>query len=430
MKRKLIFLCAGALTLGAALMAEQRAPQLPEPQSAHPNPSRTVPKPEGAMPKVPAGFTVDIYADNIRGPRMMEWAPNGDLFVSQTAINTVAVLRDTNNDGLPDQRSVFLQGPPPQQRGRGPEPAPTAARGAPPQVCLMTDSLAGRQAYGIAFQPGYVYIGYTDCVVRYPYKGGETQFQGKPEPVVYVPGGGNHFARNVTFSRDGKKMYVAVGSASNNNEAEDVRRAAIDEYNPDGTGFRIFASGLRNPTALAWQPGTNTLWTSVNERDNLGDDLVPDYATSVKEGGFYGWPFCYIGQHYDPIHVGKFPNLVKSAIVPDVLLPAHSAALGMQFYTGMQFPQRYRNGAFLALHGSWNRSKANGYKVVYIPFQNGKPGPVEDFLTGFLVNDGSDGQQIVTWGRPAGVAVTKGGALLVSDDDGNRIWRVRYTAGK
>jgi glucose/arabinose dehydrogenase len=267
-------------------------------------------------------------------------------------------------------------------------------------------------------------------VVRYAYKPGDTQFQGKPERLVDLPGGGNHYARNIVFSRDGKKMYVAVGSASNNDEGEDVRRAAISEYNPDGTGFRIFASGLRNPTALVWQPGTNTLWTSVNERDGLGDDLVPDYFTSVKESGFYGWPFSYIGQHSDPIHVGKMPILVKTAIVPDVLLGAHSAALGAAFYTGNQFPQRFRNGAFLALHGSWNRSRANGYKVVFIPFQGGRPGPVEDFLTGFVVNDGSNGQPITRWGRPASVTMTRDGSLLVSDDGGNRIWRVRYTGGK
>jgi glucose/arabinose dehydrogenase len=277
---------------------------------------------------------------------------------------------------------------------------------------------------------GYVYVGYTDCVVRYPYKPGDTELQGKPERLIDLPGGGNHYARNIVFSRDGKKIYVTVGSASNNSESEDVRRAAISEYNADGTGFRIFASGLRNPTALVWQPGTNVLWTTVNERDNLGDDLVPDYMTSVKEGGFYGWPFSYIGQNYDPIHVGKLPNLVKTAIVPDVLLPAHAAALGMVFYTGNQFSQRYRNGAFVALHGSWNRSKANGYMVAFVPFQNGRPGAVEDFMTGFLVNDGADGQPIQTWGRPAGVTMTRDGALLVSDDAGNRIWRVRYTGSK
>lgn len=290
--------------------------------------------------------------------------------------------------------------------------------------------MAGRQPAGIAFQGGYLYVGFTDCIVRYPYKTGDTQFQGKPERLIDLPGGGNHYARTLAFSRDGKKLYVTVGSASNNAEGEDVRRAAISEYNPDGTGFRIYASGLRNPTGLVWQPGTNTLWTSVNERDNLGDDLVPDYITSVKDGGFYGWPFSYFGQNYDPIHVGKLPNLVKTAIVPDVPVGAHSAALGMAFYTATQFPQRYRNGVFVALHGSWNRSQANGYKVIFVPFQNGRPGAVEDFLTGFVQNNGANGQPITRWGRPGGVALTRDGALLVSDDGGNRIWRIRYTGAK
>lgn len=459
MKRILILMLSGAVALSAVLVAQQRqAPQLPAPSPARPNPGQNIPRPEGAMPKAPAGFTVDVYFDNIQGPRIMEWAPNGDLFVSQTQPNVVAVLRDTNNDGLPDTRSVFVQGPPPVQRG-APPAAPAAAPGggggagrgaapgagappagggqgpggrggAPAQPVCTGALMGGRQPAGITFQPGYVYVGFTDCVVRYPYKPGDTEFQGKPERLIDLPGGGNHYARNIVFSRDGKKMYVAVGSGSNNSEGEDVRRAAINEYNADGTGFRIYASGLRNPTALVWQPGTNTLWTSVNERDGLGDDLVPDYITSVKEGGFYGWPFSYIGQNYDPIHVGKLPNLVKTAIVPDVLTGAHAATLGVVFYTGSQFPQRFRNGAFVALHGSWNRSTANGYKVIFVPFQNGRPGAVEDFMTGFVMNDGSNGQPITRWGRPAGVALTRDGSLLVSDDGGNRIWRVRYTGAK
>src|SRR4030095_14369009 len=220
------------------------------------------------------------------------------------------------------------------QGGGAAAPAPAAGggqagRGAPPAPPVCTgDLMGGRQPAGITFQSGYLYVGFTDCVVRYPYKSGETEFQGKPERLIDLPGGGNHYARHIAFSRDGRKIYVAVGSASNNSEGEDIRRAAISEYNADGTGFRIFASGLRNPTALAWQPGTNTLWTSVNERDNLGDDLVPDYITSVKDGGFYGWPYSYISNHYDPAHLGKMPNLVKTAIVPDVLMPAHGASLG------------------------------------------------------------------------------------------------------
>lgn len=436
MRRTLLLIWIGAVSICAALLGQQRQVQLPEPSQAKPNPSRAIPRPEGADLKAPAGFNVSIYFDNIQAPRMMEWAPNGDLFVSQTSTSTVAVLRDSNNDGTPDSRNVFVQGPLPPPRGGGaPAPAGAAAgaagaRGAAPALQVCTgDAMGGRQPSGLAFQAGYLYVGYTDCIVRYKYQPGDIQAQGKPERLVDLPGGGNHFARNVTFSRDGKKMYVTVGSASNNNEGEDVRRAAISEYNPDGTGFRIFASGLRNPTALAWQPGTNTLWTSVNERDNLGDDLVPDYITSVKEGAFYGWPFSYIGQHYDPIHVGKLPNLVKTAIVPDVLLPAHAAALGVAFYTGNQFPAHYRNGAFVALHGSWNRSKANGYRVVFVPFQNGRPGQIEDFLTGFLVNDGTEGQ-ITAWGRPVGLIVTRDGSLLVSDDTGNRIFKVSFNASR
>jgi glucose/arabinose dehydrogenase len=257
--------------------------------------------------------------------------------------------------------------------------------------------------------------------------------RGEPEKLVDLPSGGGHSWRNIIFNPAGTKMYVSVGSVSNNDAGEDCRRATILEFNPDGTGYRIFASGLRNPEGLAWQPGTNTLWTAVNERDNLGDDLVPDYTTSLKDGGFYGWPYSYIGQHYDPRYVGGQPDLVKRAIVPDVLIPAHSAPLGVTFYTGTQFPQRYRNGAFVALHGSWNRSKAHGYRVIFVPFQNGKPGPIEDFLTGFIIDEGGKNPDGLTatppkfWGRPVSPFVAKDGSLLVTDDGGNRIWQVQYT---
>ena len=223
-------------------------------------------------------------------------------------------------------------------------------------------------------------------------------------------------------------MYVAVGSMSNKSDGEDPIRAAINEYNPDGTGHRIFASGLRNPVALTLQPGTNTIWTSVNERDTLGDDLVPDYITSVKDGGFYGWPYSYIGSNYDPEHKGKRPDLVARAIVPDVLIPAHSAAVGLTFYTGTQFPERYRNGAFIGLHGSWNRSKLAGYRISFVPFQNGKPaGPLEDFVTGWILNGGSPGS---AWGRPVSPYVARDGSLLITDDVANKIWRVRYNGGR
>src|SRR5262245_47785040 len=339
-----------------AIAAAGQQTQLPEPFATPSvrNTAQVVAKPDNAQLKAPTGFSVSVYADNLQGPRTMLYSPNGDLFVAQSRTGSVIVLRDTNNDGEPDARTVYAQG------------------------------LTG--VFGMAFHEGYLYLGRTDSVVRYKYKDGDTQAQGTPEKVVDLPTGG-HNTRNIVFSRDGKKMYVAVGSASNKNDGEEPRRAAVNEYNPDGTGQRVFASGLRNPVGLTLQPGTDTLWIAVNERDTLGDDLVPDYVTSVKDGAFYGWPYSYIGSNYDPEHRGKRPDLVQRAIVPDVLMPAHAAAVGLTFYTGTQFPQRYRNGAFVGLHGSWNRSKLAGYRVVFVPFQNGKPSvPVEDFLTGWIIN--------------------------------------------
>jgi len=280
------------------------------------------------------------------------------------------------------------------------------------------------QPFGLAFQDGYLYVGNTDSIVRYKYTAGDTKAQGDPQKLVDLPGGGNHSTRNVIFSRDGRKMYVAIGSSNNIDDTGSGNevRAAVHEYNPDGTGFRMFATGIRNPVGLTLQPATDAVWTAVNERDGLGDELVPDYATSVKDGGFYGWPYSYIGNHVDTRVPNQKADLVARAIVPDVLIPAHSAALGLTFYTGTQFPQRYRNGLFVALHGSWNRSTAQGYKVVFVPFANNRPsGPMEDFLTGFIV----DPAAVSKWGRPVGVTVASDGALLVSDDTSNTIWRIR-----
>lgn len=405
-----------AVLLATTLAAQVRLP-LPAPGKGTPNFGSVVAPPDGAMPTAPAGFTVSLYADDMQGARMMTLAPNGDLFVAQSSRNVVSILRDTNGDGTPDQRFVYAQGPPPPagRRGGGPPPDPPA--GAP---CVSADVTGGRQPFGLAFQGSYLYVGYTNCLVRYAYATGDTRPSGVPEQLAELPAGG-HSTRNVIFRPDGRKLYVSVGSRSNNDDGEDERRAAILEFNPDGTGQRIFASGIRNPVGLAIQPGTGALWTAVNERDNLGDDLVPDYATSVRDGGFYGWPYSYIGQNYDPLHVGKMPDLVKRATVPDVLIQAHSAALGITFYTGTQFPQRYRNGAFIALHGSWNRSTTAGVKVIFVPFQDGKPGAVEDFLTGFVVDAAANSK----WGRPVGVTVAPDGSLLVSDDGSNTIWRVR-----
>jgi len=439
-------LIAGSIAvLGAAgvLLAQQSGNQ-PQPRAdrlapispASPKPSRAVPRPDGMMPKVPAGFTVSSYAE-LQAPRMMVYAPNGDLFVSAPAANNITVLRDANNDGTFEALEVYAQGAPPAPRGGGagraagppPAPAPPAVLGANAPACKEPPPFANRgpgelaAPFGMAFHDGYLYVGNTGSIVRYKYTNGDLKAQGAPEKLLDLPTGG-HSTRNIVFNRAGTKMYVSVGSQSNNDAGEDCRRAAILEFNPDGTGYRVYASGIRNPVGLALQPGTDIIWTAMNERDNLGDDLVPDYATSVKEGGFYGWPYSYIGKHYDPRYEGSFPDLVNRAIVPDVLIPAHSAALGITFYTGTQFPARYRNGGFVALHGSWNRSVAAGYKVAFFPMVNGRPGPLEDFLTGFLSTNGENGSAIQTWGRPVGVTVARDGGLLVSDDGGNRIWKI------
>ena len=382
-----LVLAAGAVSLYPVLLAQQQL-TLPEPFATPStrNQSQVVAKPAGVELKVPSGFSVSVFADNMPQARMMVWAPNGDLFVARSRAGVIDVLRD----GDPARRTEYLGGL--------------------------------QNPFGLAFQSGYLYVGETTKISRIRYQPGDQKASGAPEKLVDLPNGG-HSTRNIAFSADGKKMYIAVGSMSNKSAGEDSVRAAINEYNADGTGHRVFASGIRNPVGLAWQPGTNTLWTAVNERDTLGDDLVPDYITSVKDGAFYGWPYSYIGSHPDPEHVGKMPDLVKRAVVPDVLFPAHSAALGITFYTGAQFPQRFRNGAFVGLHGSWNRAKPTGYKVVFVPFANNKPsGPPEDFVTGWHISDNPN----QVWGRPVGVTVHKDGSLLVSDDGGGKIWRVRY----
>jgi len=426
---------------------QPHADRLPAVSAPRPNRGMLVDKPASAMPSVPAGFTVSVYAE-MRAPRMMVYAPNGDLFVSSPATNSITVLRDANNDGVFEARSVYA-GTPPADTPAAPAPAggqratpppppaqpvnPTvngAILGASAPACMPPPPFNNRgpgtvaAPFGMAFHDGYLYVGNTGSLVRFKYTNGDLKAQGEPEKLLDLPTGG-HSTRNVIFNRAGTKMYVSVGSMSNNNAGEDCRRAAILEFNPDGSGFRVFASGIRNPVGLTLQPGTDIVWIAMNERDNLGDDLVPDYATSVKDGGFYGWPYSYIGSNYDPRYVGAFPELVKRAIVPDVLIPAHSAALGITFYTGTQFPQRYRNGAFVALHGSWNRSMASGYRVAFFPMTNSKPGPLEDFLTGFVINDGEGGAPLERWGRPVGVTVAADGSLLVSDDGSNKIWKIR-----
>ena len=368
--------------------------------------SQVIGWPAGRTPNAPRGFRVTAFAEGLASPRQLYVLPNGDVLVAESsrgggasgqAASRVTLLRDADKDGKPEVREVFLSGL--------------------------------NRPFGMLLVGNRFYVGNTDGIAMYPYQAGQTQIQAAGEKILDLPAGG-HYTRNLLASGDGKKIYVAVGSGSNVDEdgadAKDPRRAAILEMNPDGSGMRVFAGGLRNPVGLALQPGTNAVWVVVNERDRLGDDLVPDYLTSVREGAFYGWPYSYYGQNEDPRKKGQRPDLVAKAIPPDYALGAHVAALGLVFYrgNGNSFPQQYRNGAFVSLHGSWNRSRFAGYKVVFVPFQNNKPsGDPQDFLTGFIADDA----QSTVYGRPVGLAVAADGALLLADDGGNVVWRVFFS---
>jgi glucose/arabinose dehydrogenase len=364
-------------------------------------------RPADAWPKAPAGFKVDQFAANLSTPRLIRTAPNGDIFVAESYSNRVRVLRPSADGATPQNNEIFASG---------------------------LNKPFGIEFYPSGPNPQYVYVANTDSVVRFAYQNGDLKARGEAQTIVPdLPGGGRlrgggHWTRDVAFSRDGKKMYVSVGSHSNvyeNPSENEERRADVLEYNPDGTGFRIFASGIRNAVGIAVNPQTGDLWGSVNERDGLGDDLVPDYVTRIKDGGFYGWPWYYIGSNQDPRHQGAHPELKDKVLVPDVLIASHSASLEMVFYNGSQFPSEYRSDAFAAQHGSWNRARRTGYKVIRIPIKNGIPtGEYEDFLTGLVAPNGR------VWGRPVGVAVAKDGSLLVSDDGSNSIWRVSYQVKK
>ncbi len=390
--------------------AEQGAPRLrhyeitpaslPPPNSSEDvtNGPRLVARPDGAQLHLPPGFAVEVYVEGgFENPRWMALAPNGDVFVADSEAGRIHVLRDANSDGRVDERFVFASD--------------------------LT------QPFGMAFWRDYFYVANTNAVVRFPYRPGQTKAAGAPEKIADLPGQGyrQHWTRNIIFSPDGKKMYVSVGSETNVSVEPEPMRAAISEFNPDGTGKRIFTSGLRNPVGLAFYPGTQTLWATVNERDRLGDDLVPDYLTSVKDGGFYGWPYSYVGRNEDPRRRGERPDLVSKALMPDLLIQAHSAALGLVFYGEGMFPEEYRGDAFVALRGSWNRAKRTGYKIIRVRFREGKPvGGYDDFLTGWLLDEGRRD----VWGRPVGLLVLKDGSLLVTDDEGKRIWRVTYSRNK
>jgi glucose/arabinose dehydrogenase len=373
--------------------------------SAKNNP-KIVSRPEGAWPQAPEGFEVTEFATGLDQPRVIVRAPNGDLLVAESRADRIRVLRDADGDGKPEVNEVFAAGL--------------------------------SRPFGIAFYPAgpeakYVYVGNTDSVVRFSYKSGDTKATGEPETIVKnIPsgsesvGGGGHWTRDLEFSPDGKTLYVSVGSRSNVDDDErENRRACILAFDPDGKNERIFAHGIRNPVGLATHPKTGQLWTSVNERDALGDNLVPDYITHVEEGGFYGWPWYYLGPNQDPRHEGKHPELKEKAIIPDVLLQSHMASLDLTFYDGKQFPQEYLHDGFASEHGSWNRARRVGYKVIRVPLKDGKAtGEFEDFLVGFVTKEGD------VWGRPVGVAVAYDGALMVTDDGSGTVWRVVYIGTK
>ncbi|HVO98521.1 MAG TPA: PQQ-dependent sugar dehydrogenase [Bryobacteraceae bacterium] len=351
-------------------------------------------RPENAIPKAPAGFKVDLFVwSGLMIPRQIRRAPNGDIFMADTGAGTVRIYRGITAEGKPRESSVYASLP----------------------------AAFGMDFYPPGPNPQWVYVSNTTMVVRYAYKNGDLKASGEPEKLISnIPGGG-HSTRDLVFSKDGKRLFLAVGSASNNNDNQaEFRRANILEYTPEGTFLGIYAAGIRNPVGLAVNPDTGELWASVNERDNLGDNLVPDYVTHVERGGFYGWPWFYIGGNQDPAHAGKHPELKNKVILPDVLIQAHSASLGMTFYDGEMFPAEYQGDAFAAEHGSWNHSQGSGREVIRIPIEKGRAsGVYQDFLTGFTTNGTS-------WGRPVGVAVASDGSLLVTDDGAKVIWRVSY----
>jgi glucose/arabinose dehydrogenase len=337
---------------------------------------------------VPPGFRLNVFAANFKRPRWLTVAPNGDIFLADTGAGEIVVMRDPQHVGGAQGREVFVDGM--------------------------------KRPFGIAFHENYVYVGNTNEVVRFPYDPKTSKRLGEAEHLLDLPTGG-HDTRSLTFSADGKRLFIGVGSESNINTGEDPRRAAVTVCDPDGKNARRYATGLRNPVGLALEPVTGEVWTTVNERDELGDDLPPDYLTSLKDGGFYGWPYSYIGDNVDPRVKPQQPDLVARAIIPDVLLGAHVAPLQFAFYTGKQFPASYRGGAFVAEHGSWNRATRAGYQIAFVAFKDGKPSadPVP-FMTGLV----SDPTKSDVYGRPVGVAVAPDGSLLVSDDGAGVVYRI------
>ncbi|MFP4299994.1 MAG: PQQ-dependent sugar dehydrogenase [Spirulinaceae cyanobacterium] len=375
---------------------------LPEPyatQSAS-KPPQVVAIPDNPTLNVPPGFQVNVFADGLNNPRWLALTPEGDVLVTETRDNRIRLLKDTNNDGAADVSETFAN---------------------------SNNGL--NLPFGMAFAEGYFFLGNTGEVRRYAYEPGQEQLQGNGEKIADLPGEGyrQHWTRNVVVSPDNQKLYVSVGSRSNVEE-EPLPRASVQVMNLDGSNQETFAYGLRNPVGLDFHPVTEAFYTTVNERDGLGDNLVPDYLARLQSGEFYGWPYTYFKPDLlDPRQVvdgrSKEPELAAQTTMPDVLFESHSAALGLKFYDQNTFPEKYHNGAFVAFRGSWNRDRGTGYKIVFVPFENGTPtGSYEDFVTGFLLDPSGP----TTWGRPVGVLVLPDGSLLFTEEANNRIYRVQY----
>jgi glucose/arabinose dehydrogenase len=384
-----IFLGAALAAAACGITFSAEPPKLPPPYATKSvnNGPRVIPQPAGAQLTVPAGFHMEVWAEGFRRPRYMILGPSNEVILADSAPK-------------PDGAVYVFQGKEPKK---------------------VIEGLY--QPYGLAYHDGYLYVAESDSVKRYPYDS-KTKTVGKGQEIISLAGiDRHHWTRSLLIDRAGKKIYVGVGSGSNSSPGEDPRRAAINRYNLDGSDHEIFAAGLRNPIGMHWYPGTDTLWAAVQERDDLGDDLVPDYFTHVQRGAFYGWPYAYIGPNEDPTNKGLRPDLVAKTIVPDVLLGAHRAVLDFVFYTGTQFPKEYQGGAFLAFHGSWNRSQRVGQSIAFVPFRDAKPsGPPREVVTGWML--GPDRREV--WGRPVALLQLPDGSLLISEDGNRRIWRLSY----
>jgi glucose/arabinose dehydrogenase len=392
-KSTLSFVILLALAGGLLAQVQQFEAKLPPPYATPSSDNRphVISHPSGAQLQVPHGFEIEEYAGGFDTPRFMYTAPGGEIIVSDSSAGSVYVLTDKNKSYKDPERKKILDG---------------------------LD-----RPYGLAIWKDYLYVGERTSIKRYKYDAKAMTATAGQEIASLKNFTEGHWTRSLLFDSKGEKLYVGIGSGSNVDTGEDPMRAAINRFNPDGSGHEIFASGTRNPIGLHWYPGTNILWVGVQERDALGDDLVPDYFTHVQQGAFYGWPYAYAGPHEEPRHKGERPDLVAKTVPGDVLLQSHVAVLDFLFYTGKQFSAEYQGGAFVAMHGSWNRSKRVGYEVSFVPFKDGRPsGPVREFLTGWRISPESRD----VWGRPVAIMQLPDGSILVSDDGGHKIWRISY----